>query len=336
MADTPSSAGASPEALLSALWAIQETYGAALNRKWQAHLKPALEALRTSRGAFRDKMRAVDRAAVSYGRRDDVGRLAKAATKESYIAGALFIQARAAQLARRRRLPAVEGSLRVDKAAPVKATRAIASYSLNLEDRRAIDALEEVHLLWFRKGGAAYLDTGAVGVKAKEILESGRSGLDVANALHRVVERHYGVGFFAEKGLNYWAGVAEHASTTAGISGQLRQMVELGFTRYTVTNPVDERTTKVCQAMNGKTLLVSDGVRNLDKMLEASSVEGVIAAKPFVSGGSPAQLERAIGERLSAGDKDLSAKQSGALAAAGFAMPPYHFRCRSYVDVASE
>jgi len=320
-----------PETVLREMWRLQEANAKVTDDKWQRHMSPVVRSLKATRAS----VRTVERRALAFGRRKDVEALTARLNKDMYRLGKVFIQERLKQVEGHKKLPKVRGQVRVDKQSNVR--RAMAEVSLTQADQQAIDALTQTHMLWFTDAnGAVYLDTQRLRDKAGELIESGEAATTIGSNLRREVEAHYGVLDFAARGRSYWAGVTEHAATTAGVSGQLSAMLEAGVTRYTVVNPMDERTSRVCQVMNGKTLVVEDAVKAQTTLLEADSVEEVKKAKPFVSGGSPADLEAAIGARLREGARALSTDHSEAMAKAGFAVPPYHFRCRSYIDISLE
>ncbi len=253
-----------PESLVLEMLKQQEVYAVAVDKLWQAHMGPFIDALGDARSKFKDELRKVDRQALRFGKLEDLNSLHEKLNKDLYILGALFIGLRDEQVMERGELPEGPKTIRVDKGA--NETRAIGSFDLSLEDQAAIDELTNIHALWFTdKTGAVYLSHGIIEDEALTILREGKSGVEIAEALKKKAEAHYGIGTFANKGASYWVGVAEHAATTAGISGQLRTLKSLGWEKYVIVNPVDERTTKVCQAMNGKTLFVDHGIAEIEK-----------------------------------------------------------------------
>lgn len=317
--------------LVREMWTKQTAFGVAIDELWQEHMTPALARVRRARSGFNDLVRLVERRALSFGDTDEFRALSERFNRETYLLGALIIEERNEQIERLGRLPDVNTPIRVDKG--VDERRAIAAFDLSLVDEEAIEALNRVHVMWFTDPtGAVYL-SDTFSVAAREIIEQGTSGIEISTKLVKLIEQTYGIGASAGKGLGYWAGVSEHAATTAGISGQLTTLQRLDWPRYVIVNPMDERTTPVCQAMNGKSLLVSDGLANLNALLESETPNDVRSAKPFVSGGSAAQLEQAAGTRLLPGARTLTPEQSRRLRDSGFAMPPFHFRCRSFIDI---
>lgn len=323
-----------PESLIEEMWRLQAAFGPAIDKLWQSYMTPMLGRIERARSGFLDLARTVARHALRFGDTKAFVDLSDRFITETYTLGALYMRERDEQARKLLRLPPVNATFRINKAAAE--TALVAGYSFSLVDKAAVDNLSQVHRMWFTdRTGAVYNDVN-FDEAARALIEGGKSGFQISESLKVAAETKYGIGRAAGKGLSYWSGVAEHAATTAGVAGQLTTLQELGWTRYVVVNPMDERTTKVCQAMNGKTLLVDHGVANLGATLAAQTPDQVRAAKPFVSGGSPKALETAIGSKLTPGEKDLSTSQSLALSKAGFAMPPYHFRCRSFIDISFE
>ena len=331
MSEVTKQKGVTPDSILTELWTKQEAFAKSIDKLWQTYMNPVVGRFEKARSGFLDLARAADKRALRFGDQKSFVDASDRFINDTYILGALFIQERDKQFQELSKVPEVDGTFRIDKAAAE--TKAIAEYSLSLADESAIENLKNVHQTWFTdKTGAVYANNSFV-KSAKKLIEEGKSGIEVAADLSKAVQQHYGIADAAQKGLNYWAGVAEHTATSAGIAGQLNTLKGLGWSRYVVVNPVDERTTKVCQQMNGKTLVVNHGVANLEATLAAKTPNEVKAASPFVSGGSAKALESAMGSKLGIGDKDLSTEQSLALSKAGFATPPYHFRCRSFIDI---
>ncbi len=322
-----------PTKYVEAMWQRQDLFGPALNMLWQDYMGPAIDRVGDSRSGFTDEARNVQNRARRFGETDEFVELSTRFITDIYILAALYMRARDEQVRERGADAPAPTPIRVDKATLKEAT-AIADYDLSLADQQAIQSLIDVHVMWFTDADGAVYNNVDFTAEALELIRDGKTGIQVAEALKTSIESAYGVGADAGKGLLYWEGVAEHAASTAGVSGQLTTLAELGWTRYTVVNPMDERTSRVCQHMNGKSVLVEDGIRNLRRTLGAETPDDVRAVKPFVSGGSPAEIEAAIGAPLTVGSQDLTSAQSAALADAGFAMPPYHFRCRSFIDIA--
>lgn len=124
----------------------------------------------------------------------------------------------------------------------------------------------------------------------------------------------------------YMEGLAANAMTTARAQGQLRSFLDLGFTRYKIVNPLDSRTCEVCVHMDGKEFTTEQGAKVMHNELAADSPEGVRSAHPWL----PLKTIKSLSPDKG---KTPDKSQGEALAAAGFATPPFHFKCRCGVDV---
>lgn len=324
------------EDLISALWLSQTYYAEEINDLWQKDMGAATEKLGRARSNFPDAIREMTKKAVKFGKSKKLQALLSDAVSESFVVGKLFIQERDRQIREDGEMTEAPKTLRVEKAGSSPAKKITGSVDLSLEDKNAISGLTEQANIWFRDTkGAAYFDPDAIKAindEATKLIKEGKSASSIATSLKEKAQSLYGVGDFEGRGRSYWGGVAEHAATSSGVAGQLSEMASLGWTRYEIVNPMDERTTPICQHLNGKTLYVSAGLAEILAVSGAKNPDEVKAVKPFASGGSTAQIEKVLGT-VTIGAADLSSKQSSDLSSAGFSTPPFHFRCRSYVDI---
>ena len=141
------------------------------------------------------------------------------------------------------------------------------------------------------------------------------------------VEGIYGVGSFSDKSAMYWGGVVDYAGTLSAVRGQVNTMIDLGVERYEIVNPMDERTTPICQQLNGKVYLVSRARDHFARLDEATTVDEVKAIKGF-TGRLPDSLTLPTG-----GDPKSIEERSSELSRLGLLVPPFHFRCRSFLDI---
>ncbi|MCP4739156.1 MAG: hypothetical protein GY873_33745, partial [Bosea sp.] len=275
-----------------------------------------------------------DAATRAFGRSDALAKMIVELANDAYAIGSQHIIDRDADLRKRKGMPPLDRKKLEKAAKPGKATKIVTTFNFELADQNALDVLEQQALIWFRDlsglGYSAPAAREAILESARTQIETGASGIAVAQSLADAAEELYGVGQFSGRGLNYWGGVADNAAVHAAVRGSLTQLQAIGWTRYEIVNPMDERTTPMCSLMNGKTLIVQDAVDAMEALDAATTIAQVKAAKPFVGGRSIPS----VAARLRGGAGNLSAKQSSDLAKAGFALPPFHFRCRSFIDIA--
>lgn len=200
--------------------------------------------------------------------------------------------------------------------------------SFGLVDRRAIAALQVDQMIWVGNFYSKQLRTAIretikpalleglgrrdAGVKLREMLESGFRDISVPNG-------------FRGTDAQYFEGLAANTITTARVRGQIASFSELDVQRFEINNPDDERTSEICQHMLGKQFEVSAGESQIAKMSGATNPADVRAAAPWLSYSKLLELSPKAHQ---VGDADMKR-----LVAAGFVLPPYHFRCRSTVDI---
>lgn len=318
------------------LQAIQVEMEAEFSAAWSAHwsgwtwpAKPAAEDVTATLDASRQH-------AILFA--DTLEPLYADGTKAGYLLGAQYVASRNEIVRERFGLPPRTGPLRkaalhvVRKGAEIDAV--IFAGELELIDEAAVANVTRTGLLWFRgDDGTAYLDPAAraaISSAALGLIETGDAA--AAGALLRSeAEKLYGIGEFSGRGDVYWSGVAEHAATMAGIRGQIEELEEVGWTTYELVNPMDERTTDICQHMNGKVFYVEDARTQLNAIDAATSVDELKEARPF--SGKSSTVEDVLGRSLPIGSMILSRADSMALAEEGWLLPPFHFRCRTWVDI---
>lgn len=185
-----------------------------------------------------------------------------------------------------------------------------------LGDRDAIHGLHNSGLFWIGKhygdalGEMPQLLAEVDQVMLKGGLGRGAGGRAVAKIIGGKIKRSDA----------YWEGFAATVATRARSFGALSGLSSVGATRYEYVNPLDERTSDVCRALDGTLFTVKGGLQLRDKLLQAKTPEEWKAISPW-----PKHKD------LLASDGKL--KKPGELQAAGIAWPPLHFHCRSTIEV---
>jgi len=222
--------------------------------------------------------------------------------------------------------------LRVSKAdkkpkkGPKKPDRRVAEVIPTLDqlDENAVRDLQQDQMLWIGKHYSKNVrDTlrRAVTPSVIEGVGHDEAGKRVAAALKAELGKVTVPKGFNGSAEKYFEGIAANTATNARVRGQVRSFSDIGVTIYEIVNPMDDRTTEICAYMNGQQFRVTDAEKQIEK---------VSAAK------NPAQVKRAHPWLSAAKAKKIGAKGTKALAKAGLALPPYHFRCRSTVDISVE
>lgn len=213
-----------------------------------------------------------------------------------------------------------------------KRPRAVAAPSFTLADEQAIAALAEQNVFWI---GAHYDENIArsIGEVTTSTLAAGEArrvaAITMAERVATTLGRVITPGGFAGTSLQYFEGLTANAMTVARAFGQMRSFDDIGITRYQIVNPQDSRTCKVCGHMDGKVFTVEQGRGQMEAELEADSPDDIRRIHPWMNLGQLRKVSSRAGQLSGrAGTKD-----SAALASAGLALPPFHFRCRCTVDI---
>lgn len=210
------------------------------------------------------------------------------------------------------------------KKAKIKRRVAAVKPSFDLFDEQAVMQLQDDQMLWI---GVHYdknvRDTVRESVKpgVVEGVSRTEAGRRVAEAVGKQLRKITVPGGFNGSDAKYFEGLAANTATNSRVRGQLRSFVDVGVTRYEIVNPMDRRTSPICVYMNGKVFTVREGASLIAKVSGATNPDQVKEAHPWKSVTEAKKIGKG-GER--------------ALAKAGLSLPPYHFRCRSTVDISTE
>lgn len=202
----------------------------------------------------------------------------------------------------------------------------------DLADQGSIAALKEHQVFWIGDHYKKNVSDNVAKTAREVIVEAGgnraKAGALMSDRLAGTLAAVEVPGAFIGTSKQYFEGLTANAATVARAHGQLRSFADIGASAYTIVNPNDERTCDFCSHMDGKVFKLKQGLDQMHAELKAKNPKQVRAAHPWI--GSKAL--RAISSKAGhAGSKDADA-----LAAAGQAMPPFHFRCRCTVDISAD
>jgi hypothetical protein len=192
------------------------------------------------------------------------------------------------------------------------------SIDFGTHDKDAIHGMGNAGLFWIGEHYGEALDQAAIlDVVKTTMLQEGLGREEAGRRLQEML------GGQIKRSDSYWTGLAATIATRSRSFGALSAMSISGAYRYEYVNPMDERTSPVCAALNGRLFTVGGAVELRDQLLQASTPDEWKALSPWpktsqlYEGGTP-------------GGKMLS---PSALQAAGIAFPPLHFHCRSTIEV---
>lgn len=189
------------------------------------------------------------------------------------------------------------------------------SVAFDLEDQDALHGMTNSGLWWIGKAYGPQVPTAKILAEVERITM--RSGLGREEA-GQALEAALGSSF--KRGPSYWTGLAATVATRSRTFGALSGLQAAGATTYEFVNPIDERTSEVCRALDGQKFTIRGGVELRDRLLNAKDPEEWKAISPWPK---LRDLKGAEGDLLT--PAELQAK--------GIAWPPLHFHCRSSIDV---
>lgn len=204
--------------------------------------------------------------------------------------------------------------------------------SFDVIDDEAIAALQGQQVLWIGEHYEKNLAAAIQQTTRETIVEAGRNRALAGKLMSERLTKEFAhvrtLGGFNGSAEQYFEGLTANAATVARAHGQLSSFMRVGSTRYSIVNPRDRRTCPVCVHMDGKTFTTQQGGDQMFAELKAESPDQIKQIHPWHSKKSLDKISSKPGRG--------SAKDSAALANAGFALPPFHFRCRCAVDIDSD
>lgn len=117
-------------------------------------------------------------------------------------------------------------------------------------------------------------------------------------------------GKVTDKGVDYFEGLAEHTTNRVRELGKITGYEKGGIVKYEIRAVMDDRTSEVCQQMNGQIFEVASGAAFRDTILSLSNPADIKDVAPWRTGDEISGL-------------------SGAALPPGMELPPYHWRCRT-------
>lgn len=182
--------------------------------------------------------------------------------------------------------------------------------SFDVTDNEAMEILTAHNNFWI---GKFYSEQIQAGIKESlnEYFDGDKTITDIAIDFEKKFSKYTNLG------LEYFEGLAEHTSNRIRVLGQITGMEKAGISAYEIVAILDERTSEVCQFMNGKIFPLSKAIEYRDKILSLKSPADV---KSFSSWVSPSELKHL--KESNTEDSDLPV---------GLTLPPFHWRCRTII-----
>jgi hypothetical protein len=201
--------------------------------------------------------------------------------------------------------------------------------SFNLVDKRAVEWMKQSYPWWVGDFHSSVLARKITDAARAAVVERGLAGRDAAKAMRAQLERIYSLSpgapspittpkTFTGSSDQYWAGLANHAATTAKSFSRLSAMADAKLTSYSILAVKDERTCPLCLFMDGKTFSVDSGDELREKILAATD---------------PEEYKKQAGWIYLKEAKSIFDEHGiEGLAKSSLALPPYHFSCRCIIE----
>lgn len=296
--------------------------------QWTAHVKSAIAAgaRATEQGKSDEKVIALVNSAMSPWA-GKVVPVANKATKDIYRLGRVVGWKRAVGKIKGKK--ALE--YMAEDVAKAKGVAAEVFPGFELADEQAIGVLSDHNVYWI---GAHYdkhlAETIATTVR-DTLVAHGTSRAVAASALKEALAKQFPTiavpGGYKGSADNYFRGLAANTATVARVFGQVNSFVAFDVIELEVVNPNDDRTSRVCQHMSGKVFTVEQAKTQMDAELSAKDPDEVKKIHPWLKMDELKSISPKAGH--------IGKADQEALAKAGLPLPPYHFRCRSTVDIRS-
>lgn len=209
-----------------------------------------------------------------------------------------------------------------------------AKYKITNLDRGAIKALSREGPFWTGKFYDTHLSAKIRDVGYKTAVESGLGRVDAGKAMEKVLKRNFALqgGTLVESVVpatyagnvgNYTRLIAANVAQRSRVYSSVSAMADAEFKRYQFSAVMDERTSEVCQEMNGRVFSVKNAVATVEQAANAESPEAFKEAHPWPKN---AQSIRDIA------GTGTPAQQSANLENSNIALPPLHGFCRSAIE----
>lgn len=273
-------------------------------------------------------LKATDAAFAGMG--EEVAPLLRVATEEGWLVGREGALAQA-------KARAPKPTQKAKKPAQGKAQAHEIKPNFNLQDNEAIAALTNHQVFWVGSYYSKALSGEIADVASNVLLTHGLSAEEGAKSLASRLTSVFGYDPKVPKGKpgalgipagwkgspdSYFRGLAANTATVARTVGAVREYTALGVTHYTVVNPKDERTCARCKGMAGREFETKEAKALTDKVVAATRPEEVKRLQPWLS-------EKEYANLVKVGGKD----STKLLAANGYLVPPFHYKCRCALDI---
>jgi hypothetical protein len=209
----------------------------------------------------------------------------------------------------------------------------------DLVDRRAVRAINKQQVFWI---GDFYSDKLSKRIRAVSndvLLKQGLSHNEAAEVLGKALRQEFGLveatqtrtkfapqipARYAGRSEAYLRQVASTAAHQARSFGRLTAYRQADVKRIRFTNPMDDRTGRICRQMNGQIVTVRAATVQMDAILTAKTPRAVKRVAPWLSGKN---IENMLGNAKPGSPKATNTLDHAGIAGDATIIPPFHGEC---------
>lgn len=206
-------------------------------------------------------------------------------------------------------------------------------------DELAVKASFKQQKMWIKDFYSSELSERISAVSRDVILESGLSHREAGNELMQALSKEFGLTPGNEKSIYapevparyaanpefYFQQVSSVAGHQARIFGEITGYEDSGVQTVELSNPMDERTGKICRMLNGQRFDLPAGLKQMRLLMDAEDPGEVRAVSSWVT---PSALSNSL-----TGTSSGSQEATDALVGMGVLLPPFHPMCRTEILV---
>jgi len=184
-----------------------------------------------------------------------------------------------------------------------------AGYKLTVVDHEAIKILNEQNLVWIKD----HVDDNLMPKLRDTVTDVMQTGYSRQRLAGQLADE---LGGIVDADMDYWETLADHTVTKARCMGRLAAIEEAGINKIVIVAQMDGRTSAICRNMNGRIIKVEVARAQADALQAAKSPEEMKNAMIW-----PKEMPRKTSDLKTFAGNDKH-----------FALPPYHYRCRTDYD----
>jgi len=187
-------------------------------------------------------------------------------------------------------------------------------FSFTPTDFRNIEMIKKQQVFWLREHYS-----GKVSETLSNILTQSIENKWTKVELSQELQTHF--KDLIKGGKPYFEGLAEHTSLRVREFARLTNYQKCGVKQYQIVAVMDERTSDICRALDGKIFEVADAIDTMEAMFDTSEITDIEEAKAKLKRLAPFVKD----SQIIYSDDDIPIGINGEHTI----FPPFHWRCRT-------